>query len=124
VEKHVTPTVRTGGCLCGAIRYAVSGPLRPVIICHCVFCRRTTTRGGAYTACARDDLTVAPSRALKWYRSSPTARRGFCGTCGSQLFWEPTGRDTISVSAGSLDSTEGLRLGEQVFLDQRPDFER
>ena len=32
--------VATGGCLCGAVRYQVHGPLRDVLICHCVECRR------------------------------------------------------------------------------------
>ncbi len=116
--------IGTGGCLCGAVRYAVAGPLQDVSICHCAFCRRTTTRGGAYTACSLQSLTITATRTLKWYRSSPTGRRGFCGKCGSQLFWEPTGGNHMSISAGSLDSADDLRLGRQIFLEQRAAFDR
>ena len=36
-----------GGCLCGAVRYEIRGPLRGVIACHCSQCRRTS---GHYVA--------------------------------------------------------------------------
>lgn len=115
---------RTGGCLCGALQYVVNGPLRDVSICHCQFCRRTLTRGGAFTACASADLVLTASATLKWYRSSPVARRGFCGKCGSQLFWERTRGEKISISVGSLDDASGLRLEREIFCDQRSAFER
>ena len=77
----------TGGCLCGAIRYAVRGPLRPVVNCHCGQCLRWHGNFGAYSAADWDDVTVAGRRHLKWYDSSSFARRGFCRRCGSSLFW-------------------------------------
>jgi len=42
----------TGGCLCGAVRYEVLGPLRDVVLCHCSHCRRTHGHVAAYAACA------------------------------------------------------------------------
>jgi hypothetical protein len=50
------------------------------------------------------------------------ARRGFCGECGSSLFWDPPGRDTISIAAGSLDSATGLRTGAHWFVSQAGDY--
>ncbi|MGO1081292.1 GFA family protein [Inquilinus sp. CA228] len=41
---------QTGGCLCGAVRYRVTGPLRPVVACHCSQCRRTSGHVAAFTA--------------------------------------------------------------------------
>lgn len=113
----------TGGCLCGAVRYMIGRMPRDVVICHCVFCRRTATHVGAYIRCAPADLTVSGSKKLRWYRSSPSARRGFCSKCGSQLFWEPADEAHIAVSAGSVDSAEGFRVTEQLFQEQRAAYE-
>ena len=79
----------TGGCLCGAVRYKVNGRLRDVLECHCTMCRRTHGHIGAYSAVAKRSLELTEDRGLKWYESSRQARRGFCGTCGGTLFWDP-----------------------------------
>ena len=47
-----------GGCLCGAVRYRVDGPLRPVTVCHCGQCRRTHGHAAAYTAAPKAALTL------------------------------------------------------------------
>lgn len=107
-------TTATGSCLCGAVRFAVRGPLHPVSICHCAMCARSATSVGAYTACAPDDLAIE-GRKLRWFRSSPVAERGFCSACGSQLFWRRLGGDRVSVSAGSLDDPSGLVFGRHIF---------
>jgi hypothetical protein len=112
----------TGGCLCGGVRYAVQGPLRDVLICHCQFCQRMHTHVGAYAACAPPDLEILSARTLRWYRSSPGARRGFCRKCGSSLFFEPTPVTHLSISAGSLDRPTGLKVKEHIFLAQKGDY--
>ena len=114
--------VASGSCLCGSVRYVVRGPLRDVILCHCVFCRRASTHVGAYSACAPGDLEVQGGRTLRWYRSSPAARRGFCGKCGSTLFWEPAAGTHVSIAAGSLNPPTGLRIAEQIFTAQKGDY--
>jgi hypothetical protein len=113
----------TGACLCGAVRYEVRGPLRDVVVCHCQFCQRMNTQAAAATACAPSDLKLLSSRKLRWYRSSPHRRRGFCSKCGSALFWEPTPLTHISISAGSLNQPTGLKIKEHIFLDQKGDYE-
>jgi|HubBroStandDraft_6_1064221.scaffolds.fasta_scaffold201399_4 hypothetical protein len=112
----------TGGCLCGSVRFEVRGPLRDVVICHCVFCQRMHTHVGAATACAPSDLRIISGRTLRWYRSSPGRRRGFCRKCGSSLFWEPMPTTHISISAGSLDRPTGLKVVEHIFLAQKGDY--
>jgi hypothetical protein len=114
----------TGGCLCGSVRFAVRGPLRDVLICHCQFCQRMHTHVGAYAACAVSDLEIEIGRTLRWYRSSPGARRAFCRKCGSALFWEPTPLTHISISAGALDRPTGLTVKEHIFLAQKGDYYR
>lgn len=112
----------TGGCLCGSVRFAVRGPLRDVLICHCQFCQRMHTHVGAYAACAVSDLEILGGRTLRWFRSSPGARRAFCHKCGSSLFFEPASLTHISISAGSLDRPTGLKILEHIFLMQKGDY--
>ena len=103
----------TGSCLCGGVRYRVDGPLRPVIACHCVQCRKTSGHYVAATAGAREDVTVMGK--VAWYASSPTARRGFCPVCGSSLFWEGPGTH-LSIHAGTLDThDDGLAVAGHIF---------
>ncbi len=108
--------MRSGGCLCGGVRYRVSGALRPIVICHCTQCRRMTGHVMAATAARRADFQLLEARELKWYEASGVARRGFCGRCGSTLFWEGVGRDYISIAAGSLDESSGLRIAHHIFV--------
>jgi hypothetical protein len=112
----------TGGCLCGAVRYEVRGELRPGIACHCTQCRKQTGHFLVSSACGREDLHLTNDEGLRWYDSSASARRGFCGRCGSVLFWEGKGKDSISMSAGSLDSPTGIAIDRHIFVADKGDY--
>ena len=107
----------TGSCLCGAVQFSISGPLRSIVACHCGQCQRTHGHYAAYTRCLVDDLTMIREDGLKWYRSSESATRGFCGECGASLFWRPAEGNDISVAAGSLDDVGELKLIGHIFCD-------
>jgi hypothetical protein len=112
----------TGGCLCGAVRYEVRGPLRPIVACHCTQCRRMTGHHYASTAARDADLIMTASGALMWFQSSPQARRGFCGECGSALFWKGVDRDYTSIAAGSIDGPTGLTLVQHIYTADKGDY--
>jgi hypothetical protein len=115
----------TGSCLCGAVRYEVTGPLQEVLICHCVECRRWHGHVSATAATARDDLQLIERGGLRWFespRSDAGARRGFCAECGSSLFWDAPGLQTISIAAGTLDSPTGLHLASHWYVSQAADY--
>jgi hypothetical protein len=115
----------TGRCLCGAVRYRVDGGLRDVLICHCEECRRWHGHVSACTAARREDLVLVEQRGLRWIdspHSDAAARRGFCGECGSSLFWDPPGRPTISIAAGTLDDPSGLRVAGHWYVSQAADY--
>src|SRR5258705_7980474 len=112
-------TIRTGGCLCGAVRYSVHGALRPVVMCHCTQCRRMTGHFMAATAARRAEFRLLSEGELKWYAASNEARRGFCGRCGSTLFWEAVGRDYISIAAGGPDDSRGLTVACPIFVSSK-----
>jgi len=118
----MTKAAKTGGCLCGAVRYRVAGPLRDVVNCHCGQCRRVSGHFAAFTASARAALTFTEDRGLAWYRSSDTVRRGFCRHCGATLFWDARGRDYIAIAAGGLDAPSGLRTVADIFTADAGDY--
>jgi hypothetical protein len=111
---------QTGGCLCGAVRDRVAGPLRDVVACHCGQCRRASGHFAAATAARREDLAVEGR--VRWYESSAGVRRGFCPTCGSNLFWDDAAKPRISIFAGSLDVPTGLRLKGHIYAADRSDY--
>jgi hypothetical protein len=111
-----------GGCLCGRVRYEVTGPLRPVLACHCSQCRRQTGHFMAATAAARKHFAMTRRAGLKWYVSSAEARRGFCGRCGSTLFWDGRDRDYIAIAAGTLDGKTGLKIARHIFTADKGDY--
>ncbi len=113
---------KTGGCLCGGVRYEVTGPLRDVIACHCEQCRRTSGHHAAATSAKLADFRLTAEASLRWYRSSEAAERGFCGVCGGNLFWRRIGGDAISIFAGTLDMPTGFRLTRHIFTAGKGDY--
>jgi hypothetical protein len=111
----VAAPMRTGGCLCRAVRYEVRGPLRPIVMCHCSQCRRVTGHVMAATAARHADFRLLSEGKLGWYASSAEARRGFCTRCGSTLFWQGIDRDYVSIAAGTLDDSSGLTIACHIF---------
>ena len=110
----------SGRCLCGAISYQISGPMEDVIACHCKQCRQTSGHHVAATRCAREHLAISGTPV--WFESSPGHRRGFCGVCGSNLFWENFERPTVSIMAGTLDDPTKLRIKEHIFVEDKADY--
>lgn len=111
----------TGSCLCGAVSYHVTGPLRPVVACHCSQCRKTSGHYVAATQAAMADVRIE-GESLVWYRSSEVAQRGFCGRCGSNLFWQRHGSDRISIWAGTLEGPTGLKMTTQLYPEDKGDY--
>lgn len=108
-----------GSCLCGQVQFEVHGPLRPVVNCHCVQCRKTSGHHVAATSAARDEVAITGD--VTWYHASKRARRGFCGVCGSSLFWDGAGAN-LSIHAGALDGVTGLRSKGHIYCDTKGDY--
>ncbi len=111
-----------GSCLCGSVRFEITGPMRPVVACHCSQCRRTSGHVWAATSVPDGALRLTRADGLRWYRSSDHARRGFCTICGASLFWKPDGEDRTAIAAGALDPPTGLRLDRHIFTADKGDY--
>lgn len=80
-----------GGCFCRAVRFAIELPSKWCAHCHCTMCRRI--HGAGYVTWVGVDserFNLLQGDKLRWYESSPGARRGFCETCGSSMLFEST----------------------------------
>ena len=115
----------SGQCICGAVRFEVNGPLRNVVLCHCTECRRWAGHAWPATAAPFDELEFSEDRGLRWIDSPDSehdARRGFCGECGSSLFWQIPGKRTVSIAAGCLDAPTGITTVQQIWTDSAGDY--
>lgn len=109
----------TGACLCGAVRYEITGELQQVAHCHCGMCRRHS--GAAfltYAACQSADLRFFGASPML-YRSSEGAQRGHCQACGSPLsFVFDATPNVVWLTLGSFDQPERVVPREHWFADQ------
>jgi hypothetical protein len=109
--------VLTGGCQCGAVRFAVAPPLGEASVCYCRMCQKAT--GGPFGLFVRVD----ESR-FRWTRGEPrrfassnVARRGFCAACGTPLTWEYDAGFDLTVAA--FDNARDIEPTIQMSLDTR-----
>jgi hypothetical protein len=109
-----------GGCLCGAMRYEVDGPLTDVNNCHCSMCRRF--HGAAFSTYAK----VRPEH-FRWlsggdllniYETSPGIGWASCRICGSSLGVPARGL-LREITLGSLDTDPGVRPAEHIFAGSK-----
>lgn len=115
--------MKTGGCLCGGVKYELTGALRPSVACHCSQCRKTSGHYVSATQVEPDQLRFIDQDTLTWFASSPDAKRGFCNRCGSSLFWKhnnDAGR--VSVMSGTLDRATGLKTEKHIFVADKGDY--
>jgi hypothetical protein len=67
-------------------------------------------------------VTVEGEDRVTWYQSSEKVRRGFCGACGSPLFWDPIFRDWIGISMGAFEAPTNTRLAKHIFTADKGDY--
>ncbi|MCB5176574.1 GFA family protein [Microvirga lenta] len=119
MSEQETRPVMTGGCQCGAVRYALMSEPTHASICHCRMCQKAF---GNYFA----PLTGVPNRDIVWtkgtlgtFRSSEAVERGFCRDCGTPLTFRYVEQDRICVSIGSLDEPGRVQPEIQYGIESR-----
>ena len=109
----------TGGCQCGAIRYALAAVPAEGTVCHCRMCQKAG--GGAFLASATvaaADLTWTRGKPAS-FQSSSAAARDFCAACGTPLTFRMTPSGRISVGLGTLDEPGAVAPLEQIGIESR-----
>jgi hypothetical protein len=109
----------TGGCQCGAIRFATTELFDNARICHCRMCQKAV--GNFFAA-----LVSTPKECLIWTRGTPArfmssadVERGFCAKCGTPLFYDPLKWDEISLMIGALDNPAAVKPISQDSVESR-----
>jgi hypothetical protein len=114
--------VLKGSCLCGKIRYEVSGPLGPVVYCHCSQCRKASGSSFATNASiAVDHFRITRGAGLlRDYESSQGVKRCFCAECGSAIIKRvESSPDSVRLRLGTLDGDPGVKPVAHIFVGSR-----
>ena len=115
----------TGSCLCGGVRYALSGPLGPVDHCHCSMCRRSHGAPmSTFGRVRRADLRItAGAELVTGHASSEAVVRSFCARCGSRLFFRHAALpDYDFVAITTLDEEPARHPEAHIFAGSKADW--
>jgi hypothetical protein len=110
-----------GSCLCGDVRFRVSGAVLEMGNCHCSECRKAYGAAfGTVAVVAKDDFTyISGEELIQSFPQSARVNRYFCGNCGSPLpmveEWDPL----VGVPAGLLDDEPGARVSSHIFVGSK-----
>lgn len=122
MDKEFTSAHRyEGSCLCGAVTIGIDRFQGDVTYCHCTQCRKQTGLYYAAVDVLDSDLHYS-DEAVMWYAASSSAKRGFCPTCGSALFWRQNGKDRTAVMPGCINGETGLKADGHIFVSDRGDY--
>jgi hypothetical protein len=118
--------LRTGGCLCGALRYEARGEPSLMGHCYCADCRKASGSGFIpFMGFAREAVRFSGPNVE--FRSEATAGRiavrNRCAVCGGLVFGgEIDKSDSFTIYAGSLDDASAFRPTIAIFAGGRPDW--
>ena len=114
-----------GGCLCGAVRYRVTGTPTNTMICHCETCRRAAgSPVVAWLTFKAADFRISQGAPVE-FSSTPPVRRGFCGICGTPLtYTHRDSPDSVDVTTCSLDDPQAFPPTHHSWLSDNVDWVR
>lgn len=111
---------KQGSCLCGAVRVSAPSLSNSLGVCHCGMCRKWS--GGPLMAVdCGTDVSFEGEENVGVYDSSDWAQRGFCKTCGSNLFYKLKQTGQYIMSPTLFDEINFV-FDHQVFIEEKPDY--
>jgi hypothetical protein len=118
--------MKRGRCLCGTVRYEVTGAIGPIVFCHCSQCRRA--QGSAFgtnaPVNAGDFAVVAGAASITEFESSPGKMRAFCSVCGSPLYsWRVDRPGAVRLRIGTLESPIANRPVAHIFATSKAEWD-
>jgi hypothetical protein len=117
---------RTGGCLCGALRYEAVGEPLGSGHCYCVDCRRASGSGFVPFMGFRAEAVRFTGEARQFRSKAANggeAVRNRCGLCMSLVFGGEIGKtDSYTLYAGSLDDPSAFCPTIAIFAEGRPQW--
>ena len=118
-----------GGCLCGAIRYRLSGEIIRVSQCCCKDCQKATGTGHTtIVSMHKSQLTITAGQPKIYTNQGTTGgdvNRHFCGNCGGRLYTSGDAPgDVIMIQAGSLDDPSFLKPQTVIYTKNAQPWDR
>jgi len=116
-----------GSCLCGSIRYEITGELGPIIYCYCSQCRKASGSSCATnaTVAAEEFRFVAGADLVGEFESSPDTFRCFCTRCGSPLVKRyKDNPEQIRLRLGTLESDPEAEVTAHIFVGSKASWTR
>lgn len=115
-----------GSCLCGSVKFSISGPINDIIYCHCSLCRKA--QGSAFATNANVNLQdfnfLSGETNLTAYKTSNHQTKMFCKSCGSPMLSKDTNNpNNIRIRLGTIDSDISERPGKHVFVASKANWE-
>ena len=111
-----------GGCLCGAVRYRIDGPVLGASICHCATCRRAAgAQSVAWLTVPADGFALVQGQPAA-FASSPGVERTHCAVCGTSLTFRADA-SSVDVTIASLDDPEAVPPSSEIWLEHRLSWE-
>ena len=110
---------RQGGCLCGQVRYEISGEPLAVVICHCKNCQKQSGSTFSINIIGQSEQIEIQGN-LSTYAdtndSGDPVNRNFCENCGSPIFSEVLSQgNLIALKVGTLDDTSDIEPQTQFW---------
>ncbi|WP_240608041.1 GFA family protein [Pararhodobacter oceanensis] len=122
---RAAPDIRTGGCMCGAVRFSATLTSAEFGACHCEMCRRWTGSALLGITMPMANITWQGAEHIRRMQSSDWAERANCDTCGSALYYHVTlddpMADNLELCLGALDDASGLSFNREIYIDHKPD---
>lgn len=106
---------RTGSCLCGSVTFEAE-TMPTMQACHCSMCRKWGSGPFMAVPCKSASFRGPVSR----FASSPGVERGFCSTCGSNLFFH-AGGPIHAIPVSLFDDPSDLPFRAEIYIDDKPD---
>ncbi|MEJ2508478.1 MAG: GFA family protein [Gammaproteobacteria bacterium] len=116
----------TGACLCGTVRYEITGPIHHIIRCHCSQCRKAQGSAFATNGIVKDAdfRIVAGEEALTGYESPAGKTRYFCKVCGSPIISKSDSRPgQVRVRIGTIESDIVERPMADIFVTSKANWD-
>ncbi len=114
-------TEHKGRCLCGAVSISATTRGHDVGACHCTMCRRWGG-GPLFAIECGSGVQFDGAEHISTYQSSEWAERGFCGQCGTHLYYRLQLDGHYAIPVGLFDDDDRWNFTEQIFIDQKPAF--
>lgn len=112
--------MHTGSCLCGSVRFSVTGPATSTANCHCRMCQKAT--GAAFATWSefpQSQVTWLGERP-QFHASSEHAKRGFCPNCGSTVTFQFNGTEGVNFATVLFDDPNIFSPTFDIWIESRP----